>query len=270
MKYKFAYSTNAYTNFSSSEAIERISRLGFDGVEILADAPHILPNKIKDCEIDALKSVIESYSLAISNINANTAEGLESIISQDSTNRRKRIDYIKRCIYIANKLCSKNISISVEQKSSTCSYSETYDILLASLKEILTSAEQYNIKIGIEYEPGFYIDNADKLLRIIADISHPLLGANLDIGHSAVAGDDIGLTIEQLGNKIWNIHLEDIKRGVHNHLIPGEGDINFRSLKTALDRVGYNSFITLELYPYKNNPDEAGRKGLEYIRNIFC
>ena len=83
MKYKFAYSTNAYTNFSSSEAIERISRLGFDGVEILADAPHILPNKIKDCEIDALKSVIESYSLAISNINANTAEGLESIISQD-------------------------------------------------------------------------------------------------------------------------------------------------------------------------------------------
>jgi hypothetical protein len=44
MAYRLAYSTNAYTRFQLPEAIRRIARLGFDGLEILADAPHLLPD----------------------------------------------------------------------------------------------------------------------------------------------------------------------------------------------------------------------------------
>jgi len=39
MAFLLAYSTNAYTRFKLPESIRRIARLGFDGVEILADTP---------------------------------------------------------------------------------------------------------------------------------------------------------------------------------------------------------------------------------------
>ena len=37
---RLAFSTNAYVRYPLEEAIESIARLGYDGVEILADRPH--------------------------------------------------------------------------------------------------------------------------------------------------------------------------------------------------------------------------------------
>ena len=55
---------------------------------------------------------------------------------------------------------------------------------------------------------------------------------------------------------------------VHPHLIPGEGVIDFASTLTALKDVGYDGWVTIELYPHKDDPDHAARTALSRIRAI--
>jgi protein FrlC len=76
--------------------------------------------------------------------------------------------------------------------------------------------------IGIEYEPGLLIETAAEVRRLIDEVNHPALGANLDIGHAVCAGENPLESIELLAGRIWNVHIEDIRGRKHFHLIPGE------------------------------------------------
>ena len=125
------------------------------------------------------------------------------------------------------------------------------------------------MRVGIEFEPGLWIGCCDVLLEVLERVDHPLLGANLDLGHAVCAGERIEETVERLAGRIWNLHVEDICGEAHEHLIPGEGDIDFAAAARALSRAKYEGFWTLELYPYKKDPGAAGRQGLRHLKQIL-
>ena len=67
-----------------------------------------------------------------------------------------------------------------------------------------------------------------------------------------------------------HVHLEDIGADrSHNHLIAGRGAIEFMDVFKTIKRLGYAGDISLELYPYVDIPDEAGKKSLEFLKPIF-
>ncbi len=51
---KFAFSTNAYRNFSIEESIDSISEVGYSAIEIMCDIPHAYP-PISDEKILSIK-----------------------------------------------------------------------------------------------------------------------------------------------------------------------------------------------------------------------
>jgi sugar phosphate isomerase/epimerase len=139
-----------------------------------------------------------------------------------------------------------------------------------SLREILNhAAKEPQIRVGVEYEPGFLIGSATNLHTILQTVDHPLLGVNLDIGHSVCVGEALPLVIKSFAGRIWNLHVEDIMGQIHEHLIPGKGQIDFEEVRTSLDEIGYDEFLTLEIYPYKDRPGEAGTESLEFLRKVF-
>jgi sugar phosphate isomerase/epimerase len=269
MPFKLALSTNAFTKFTLRQALEKIKKLGFEGVEILADTPHV------HFKYDTLKIKLwlKKYKLAVSNINANTCRLLKqsldgfypSIISQRRKHREKRIKHIKSCILLARDTGCGCISITTGKKETR----DAKKILKTVLQELLEYAYQNSVKIGIEYEPGLYIGDSKSLERLIKDMQHPALGVNLDIGHAVVAGEDLEKVLNRFADRIWNIHIEDIKGRTHFHLIPGFGDIDFLKVRRLLKRIGYEGFLTVELYTYSNNPEKAGRLAFEYLTKIF-
>jgi sugar phosphate isomerase/epimerase len=56
---------------------------------------------------------------------------------------------------------------------------------------------------------------------------------------------------------------------VHNHLIPGHGAIDFLSIFKAINEINYNGFITVELYPYQDDPSSAAKVSHKYLSNII-
>ena len=64
-------------------------------------------------------------------------------------------------------------------------------------------------------------------------------------------------------------HLEDIAASrVHKHLIPGHGAIDFVATLAEIVKTGYQGWITVELYPYIDNPDGAAREAREHLGRV--
>jgi len=137
-----------------------------------------------------------------------------------------------------------------------------------SLGEVLDYAAERSVGIGIEYEPGLLIERYEELAALIDAMDSPCLGANLDLGHSHVLGEDPTTVITGLSPKIFHVHIEDIRDRKHYHLIPGIGEMDFAALFTMLHAHGYGGFATVELYTYPHPPREAATEALRYLRNI--
>ena len=276
---ELAFSTNAYTNHSLTEALERIADHGYAGVEILADEPHAYFPDFADEDREALVEALAATDLAVSNINANTATGYyddappssffePSVIQADADAREWRIEYTKRAIDLAETVDSPAVCLATGRPLPGTLPEEAYDYLLESLREILDYAEPRGVDVGIEFEPELLVENVDETLDLIDDVGRDSLGVNLDLGHVAVYGDDPVESIHRCAGSITGIHLEDIVggvRGKHYHRIPGEGDLDFAAIFDALADVGYDGFATLELYTYPDEPDRAAREAYEEL-----
>lgn len=277
---RLSFSTNAYVRFEIAEAAQRIAAIGYEGVELLADVPHLYAASVTERDLRRLKSVLDRTMLQVANINANTAVGYygrefweplfePSLAHSDSSLRQWRIDYTKKCIDIAELLSAPCISITSGRTVPGCLPDTSLELLCDSLAHLLEYAEKRSIRIGIEYEPGLLIERCEELATLLDRMGSSFLGANLDLGHSHVLGEDPRTVIEALAGRIYHIHLEDIADRKHYHLIPGEGDIDFGLLFDLLAASGYDGFATVELYTYLHKPDEAAQKAFVHLQKFL-
>jgi sugar phosphate isomerase/epimerase len=113
------------------------------------------------------------------------------------------------------------------------------------------------------------IEKAEQFEEFMKHIDSPAVGLNFDIGHFYCVKDEPAPTVRRLAKYIRHVHLEDIAATrVHHHLVPGEGAIDFKSTLQALKDIGYKGWITIELYPYVDDPDAAARTALERVRQV--
>ena len=122
----------------------------------------------------------------------------------------------------------------------------------------------------VEPEPGLLIETCEQFEEFMKHVDSPAVGMNYDIGHAFCVKDDPATTIPRVAKYIRHFHLEDIAATrVHAHLIPGEGVIDFAAALRALNAAGYSGWVTIELYPYVANPDEAASLALQRVRKII-
>lgn len=277
---KLAFSTNAYTNYSLLEAFEGVRRAGFAGVEILADIPHAYPPGIDGALTRSVCSALDRLGLQVSNINCNCSFGYwkdappepyfePSLISPNPRHRADRAAMILRALQFAKDVGARNISITSGRMLGGMPPDKAARQFEQSIRPILDRADALGIDLGIECEPGLFLEYIAELREWIDRLGHPRLGANLDIGHSQVMRESIPDEIKALGGRIWNLHVEDIPGRKHYHMIPGEGTIDWAALKGALEKVKYDRFLTVELYTHTQNPQEAAEKSFHFLSRYF-
>jgi len=277
---KLAFSTNAYTKRSLTHALEGIRRAGFTGVEILADVPHAYPMQMDETLTHSVCQSLERLGLQVSNINCNCSFGYwkdappeayfePSLISPNAKHRADRAAMILRTLRFAKDLGARNISITSGRMLGGMPPVKAARQFEESIKPILDRAEHLGVDLGIECEPGLFLEYVEELRAWIAKLDHPRFGANLDIGHSQVIGESIPQEVEALRGRIWNLHVEDIPGRKHYHMIPGEGTLDWNALKASLEKIGYDRFLTVELYTHTENPRQAAEKSFAFLSTIF-
>lgn len=271
---KCGFSSNAFTKFSIFDAIESISEIGYDGIEIVLDSPHaFLP--LHDTEIKKIKNSLQKHNLCVTNLNSNTVSGYSSIenpfepsLSNNNEKLRNwRISYTKKAIDFASLIDAPSVCITtgLHNKQTQLIELENFKKSLIILCEY---AEQKNIVLAIEYEPGLLIANSNDVWKMVSN-DFKNIGLNLDTCHAEVIRENISDIIDKFGKRIFHTHISDCKNNVHFHLLPGLGEINFNEMFDSLKKIKYDGFLTAELYPYFENPTDAASNAFIYLKNLI-
>lgn len=272
----FGYSTNAYVKFPLPQALERIADLGFKGAEIMCDRPHLYPPDFDDTAMAEVKTVLEKRGLRITNLNSFTlfAVGdtyLPSWIEWETERREIRVQHTLQCLRVAKALGAKNISVPPGGPlEKGMSREKAFKLFFEGLERVIPTAESLGIRLLVEPEPDLLMERTSEFKPFIQTIQSPIVGINFDIGHFFCAGEDPVAAFEALFEWVGHMHVEDIAQDrTHNHLIAGHGAIDFDGIFRAMHRLGYAGDISLELYPYADTPDAAGKESLDYLKPIF-
>ena len=114
-----------------------------------------------------------------------------------------------------------------------------------------------------------FIDTMDRFAELKQRVNHPLFGLTIDIGHLHCMGEvPIPPHIRRWKDVLWNVHIEDMKRGVHDHLMFGEGEIDFPPVLRCLREVNYTGGVHVELSRHSHDAVETARKAIEFLRSL--
>ncbi|HSO19367.1 MAG TPA: sugar phosphate isomerase/epimerase family protein [Desulfosarcina sp.] len=268
----FGYSTNAFVKHSLLESLDMIARLGFSGVEIMCDQPHLYPPEYDRERLAQVKNALEKNRLKPTNLNSFTlfAVGdtyLPSWIEPEAERRRIRVDHTLACLEIAAFIGCGNISVPPGGPlPQNLSRGEALRLFHQGLDQVIPKAEERGVRLLIEPEPDLLMERTGEIKPFVSEIQAPIVGINFDIGHFFCAGEDPAAAFEELFPWIGHIHIEDIAATrKHNHLIAGLGAIDFAAVFSAMAHCGYRNDMSLELYPYTDRPEEAGRQSLAHL-----
>ena len=274
-----AFSSNAYMNFSVEETIRRIAALGYAGLELLADVPHAWPSGLLKERKAAIRKSLSEHGLSIANINAFMMNAVAdprqpywhpSWIEPDPGYRAIRREHTKRALRLAAELGAPSIQTEPGGPlSDGQSWEAAAAVFYDELMPCVDVAEEEEVFLLIEPEPGLLIETFEQYLDFAGRIDSPRVGLNFDVGHAFCMGQDPRQWVAKMADHTKHYHIEDIAATrVHKHLIPGHGAIDFAATLAAIERTGYDGWITVELYPYIESPDAAAREARDYLLGL--
>ena len=276
MPLQLAFSSNAYLNVPVEEAIAQIAGFGYRGIELLADVPHAWPAGLLEVQKDAIRRALKKSGLAISNINAFMMNAIADPRQQywhpgwtdpDPHYRAIRREHTKRALRLAADLGATSISTEPGgeiQPGQT--RVEATNIFYDEIMPCLDVAADCGVTLLIEPEPGLLIERFGQYLEFAERVNHPALALNFDIGHAYCVGEDPAEWVPRMQPHTRHYHFEDIAATrVHHHLVPGEGAIDFEAVFRAIATHTPDMWITVELYPYRDRPDEAASTARSYL-----
>jgi sugar phosphate isomerase/epimerase len=194
-----------------------------------------------------------------------------SWIEPDPHYRAIRREHTKRALQLARDIGAPHITTEPGGPLQPGqSWRDAADIFYNELMPCIEIAEKLGVPLLIEPEPGLLIERFDQYLEFAARLDSPIVGLNFDIGHAYCAGEDPQLWVARMQSHTRHYHLEDIAATrVHQHLVPGRGAIDFPATLAEIKKTGYSGWLTVELYPYIDDPDAAAREAREYLVRIL-
>jgi xylose isomerase len=239
---------------------------GLSGVEIVGTW-HITTRNVRE-----VKTQLEDHNLKLVSIIpdhfATQIYGTGAFTAKDASVRAQAVADTKAMMDIAAELGCSLINIWNGQDGYDYPFQADYlqerDWLVAGIRECVQ--HRSDIRISWEYkikEPRnrSYIGTAAGALLIAQEIGLPTVGVTIDVGHALGAYEDVGESIAILaraGHKLFHMHFNDNYRLWDDDMIVGSvHTVEYLELLYWLDRVGYDGYLSLDQYPYREQPEEA-------------
>jgi sugar phosphate isomerase/epimerase len=267
------YNTNGFAHHDLFDAVEILAELGYEGVAITIDHGVLSPmNEGHQEQIERLGELLTKYEMR-SVIETGARFLLDprhkhepTLISASPELRSKFYKYAIHCAALLGSDCVSIWSGTIRDDIST---EEAFERLVGRLPDILNFAAEMDVPLAFEPEPGMLIDTTASFQRLAERLDHPYLYLTLDVGHLQCQGEmPIGEVIRQFAPRLANVHLEDMRRGVHEHLMFGEGEIDFPPVLQALAESGYTNGVYVELSRHSHDAPETARKAMEFLRKL--
>jgi len=192
-----------------------------------------------------------------------------TLLDPDPRMREYRLEFLQRAVWIAARLGAGVVSFWSGTPADDAPAEALMERLVESCRILAqTAAETQEIKLAFEPEPGMFIDSMTRYAELFDRVRHTHFGLTLDIGHLHCLSEPIGPTLRRWKHVLWNVHIEDMRRGVHEHLMFGEGEIDFGQVMRTLHEIGYAGVVGVELSRHSHDAVETARKALAFLRGV--
>jgi len=273
MSLRFGYGSNGFAGHRLDEALAVIAGLGYDGVALTLDHPHLDPFAPDlAARTERLRRRLDELGLAVV-IETGARYVLDPWRKHEPTlvseaGREQRIDYLHRAIRVAADLGAEAVSFWSGTLPDGVPAEQGWQRLTDGVAEVLAEAERREVRCAFEPEPGMFVDTLAGVAELRRRLSEPdRLTVTVDIGH-CVCNEPAPPQdcVREVGSLLGNVQADDMRPGVHEHLEFGEGDVDLPATLGALLDVGYAGLVSVELPRHSHAAPAVAARSLDALR----
>jgi sugar phosphate isomerase/epimerase len=271
---RLGYNTNGLAAHRPADALALLAEAGYEAVAITVDHAWLDPwsPRLAD-ELRRMRELLARWRL-VPTIETGARFLLDprckhqpTLLSPRPEERAHRLDFLCRAVDLAAELNADAVSFWSGSPYDEADDDVLMERLVEGCRRLCEHAQRRQVRLAFEPEPGMLIDTMPRFAELQRRVAHPLFGLTIDIGHLHCQGETpIADHLRAWRDWLWNIHIEDMRRGVHDHLMFGAGEIDFGPVLRALNEIGYAGGVHVELSRHSHDAVETARRSLAFLR----
>lgn len=253
MSLRYSYVTNGLGDHRLDDALQMLADNGYAGVGLTLDHHHLDPfapdlaqrtarvaDRLRDL---GLSVVVETGARFVLDPRRKHEPTLLSDVD-----RSRRVDFLKTAVKVAADLGAEAVSFWSGKPAVDVMDQTAWRRLVDGCNAVLEVAHEHDMPLAFEPEPGMLVQSIADWNELVRRVNDPLLGLTLDIGHClCTEQESIADVIRSVRSQLRYVQIDDMKRGVHDHLNFGDGDVDFPPALAALREIGFDGLISVEL-----------------------
>jgi sugar phosphate isomerase/epimerase len=238
----------------SRDHLLEIAAHGFEVVEVFATRTHFdyhNPGAVAD-----LQQWLAEAGVELGSVHAPVVESYTggrwgpalSIASPDEQARTRAVAEAEQALHIARRLPVKVlvVHLGVPRTQEAPGGTNARAAARRSLEGLRAIAAPLGVRIAVEVIPN-EISRAGSLVHFVEeDLDETDVGICLDFGHAHMDGDLVD-AIETVSEHVIATHVHDNRGRTDDHLVPFEGTIDWAAALTAVQKIGYEGPLVLEI-----------------------
>ena len=270
---RFAYGTNGLGDHRLDDALAFLADEGYDGVALTLDHATIDPyaddvaarvahvrRRLDDL---GLRVVVETGARFLLDARRKHEP---TLVSREGVERR--LDLYARAARIAADLGAPALHLWSGVADPLEDPLDVWGRLVYGVRRVLDEAEGAGVDLAFEPEPGMVVDTLDAWDRLADAVDrHPRFRMTLDVGHCRCVEPQCEADcVRRVADVLAHVQIEDMRRGVHEHLPFGEGEVDVPGTLAALVEIGYDGLVSVELTRHGHAAHTTVPASLRHLR----
>ena len=269
----YAYVSNGLTGHRLEDAVRLLSDCGYDGVALTLDHVHFDPDAPgMRSRAASLRRLLDELKLTCV-VETGARFALDARRKHHPTllseGRERRVRQLMRAIDVAVELEAPVVSLWSGSVPTGMEPGTAWDRLLEGVARVVGHAERREVRLGFEPEPGMFVERLVDYETLDRRLGHPeALGLTLDLGHCVcLEPEPVEVCVKRGADRLVHVHVEDMVRGVHEHLMFGDGELDTAAALNALVEIGYEGLVAVELSRHAHAAHETVPQAIEVLRS---